>query len=1049
MRSRCFHRRRLVLVVLLLAWVTAGAERLPIKTYTTTDGLAHNVINKIVRDSRGFLWFCTADGLSRFDGYAFANFGTEQGLPLSTVNDILETSKGEYWIATTGGLVRFNPKGVAQSRVVNANEVRSDPPPMFAVVLPEASDRRARFITSLFQGSDGRVWCGSFKGLYLLDTNGGKLALLPVDIGMPGDYPEQRYVNDLVEDGYGSLWIAAPSGLYRRWSDGTVARYTRQDGLPDDFLHDLLRDHQGQLWVSTRSAGFFRLTFDQSHAAPSVAETITPRDFVQSEWINQVFETSEHKLWAATARGLLEVLPSGDAAGRRYRVYTSRNGLSDYNITSLGEDGGGNLWLGGANGNGVMRLARNGFVTYGDQDGILSVNAIFADRAGGVCFRGFVLGDKRASIFEGGQIDPLKEPDFWPLFGRFDGQRISWFMPDTLKGRFGWVNEGVTLQARNGEWWVANRGLYHFPVADAFTTLKTMQPLEYFGKDSVLGNRQVWRLFEDSRERIWISIIDSAGNGLARWDRQTQSVRDLDASPNLPSLHDELPRSFGEDKTGNVWIGFNAGLAREHGDQFSFFTTNDGVPAGSIQAIYTDRAGRIWFASSRGGLARVDEPGADHPVFKSYTTNEGLSSNSIDVITEDLRGSIYAGSVRGLDELEPATSRIKHFTTADGLASGAFLSSFRDRNGTLWFSTSKGLSRFTPAVDEPASTAPTVLITGLLVAGSTRAISALGEKEISLPDLNPNQNAIQINFVGLSFVPGDVLRYQYRLGDAEWSQPGEQRVVNFANLSGGTYRFMVRAVNSDGVVSSEPALMTFRVLPPLWLRWWFLLLAGLTGALFIYAIYRYRVMRLLEVANMRTRIATDLHDDIGSNLTRISILSEVAKQQFGNGKHGSHNPLTSIAEIARESVASMSDIVWAIDPERDSLRDLTRKMRQHADEVFTLQDIDLQFNAPDPTQELKLGVNVRRDLLLIFKETVSNAVRHSGCSCVVIDFSADNRRLSLRVADNGTGFTPKSESDGHGLLSMRRRAAKLGGDLQIASDSSGTVVTLSVPITLS
>src|SRR5437773_6658248 len=126
----------------------------------------------------------------------------------------------------------------------------------------------------------------------------------------------------------------------------------------------------------------------------------------------------------------------------------------------------------------------------------------------------------------------------------------------------------------------------------------------------------------------------------------------------------------------------------------------------------------------------------------------------------------------------------------------------------------------------------------------------------------------------------------------------------------------------------------------------------------------------------------------------------------------------------------MSDIVWAIDPERDSLRDLTRKMRQHADEVFTLQDIDLEFNAPETTQDLKLGVDLRRDLLLIFKETVSNAVRHSRCSRVVIDFSADNRRLSLRVADNGRGFIPKAVSDGHGLLSMRRRAEKLGGDLQ-------------------
>ena len=1036
-----------LLGIILLTALPAHTERLPIKNYTTADGLAHNIVNKIVRDSRGFLWFCTADGLSRFDGYAFTNYGTNQGLPHASVNAILETREGDYWVATGGGLVHFNPNGAPSSRVVTVNEAPRDVPPMFAVVVPEDADRRARYITSLLEGHDGRVWCGTYKGLYRLDASGRQLTLLPVEIGMPGDYPEQRYINDLVEDRYGSLWIASAAGLYRRWSDGEAARYTKHDGLLEDFLHDLLLDHQGQLWVSTRSSGIFRLSFDETRALPTIAFTLTPRDFTQSEWVNQLFETSDHKLWAATARGLLEFIPEGEAEGRQYRAYTPKNGLSDHNITTLGEDAGGNLWLGGANGTGTMRLARNGFVTYGEQDGVVMVNAIFGDRAGGVCFRGFVLGDERASIFEGGRVDLLSEANFVPRFGRFDGQRITWFMPDALKDKsLGWVNEGVTMQAQSGDWWIAN-GLYHFPVADNFTQLKTTRPVAYFGNASVLGARQVWRLFEDSRARIWISMIDSAGNGLAIWERESQGLQELTGTANLPSLHEDLARSFGEDRAGNIWIGFNTGLARARGQQFSFFSTKEGVPAGSIQAIYTDHTGRVWVASSRGGLACIDNPNAAYPAFTSYTTTEGLSSNSIDVITEDLQGHIYAGTGRGLDELDPATGRVKHFTTADGLASGAFLSAFCDRNGTLWFGTSKGLSRFTPAVDDKPSTPPAILITGLRVAGSTHLVSALGESQITLPALAANQNEVQIDFVGLSFVPGDVLRYQYKLGDADWSRPTEQRVVNFANLSPHGYRFLVRAVNSDGAISSEPAVVTFTILPPFWLRWWFLTLALLAFATLAYAIYRYRVNRLLEVANMRTRIATDLHDDIGANLTRISILSEVAKQQFGNGDQDSRNPLTSIAEIARESVASMSDIVWAIDPERDSLRDLTRKMRQHADEVFTLREIDLKFNAPDPDKDLKLGVDVRRDLLLIFKEAVSNAARHSQSSRVVIDFSADSQRLSLRVADNGTGFDSTSESAGHGLVSMRRRAQKLNGSFEIDSSAGhGTRVSVAIPL---
>jgi ligand-binding sensor domain-containing protein len=119
---------------------------------------------------------------------------------------------------------------------------------MFTTVVPQDTDRHAQVVTALLEGHDGTLWCGTYKGLYRLDSSGGRLALLPVDIGMPADYAERRYVNDLVEDRYSSLWIASPSGLYRRWADGTTARYTSRDGLPGNFLHDLLLDHLGQLW---------------------------------------------------------------------------------------------------------------------------------------------------------------------------------------------------------------------------------------------------------------------------------------------------------------------------------------------------------------------------------------------------------------------------------------------------------------------------------------------------------------------------------------------------------------------------------------------------------------------------------------------------------------------------------------------------------------------------------------------------------------------------------------------------------------------------------
>jgi signal transduction histidine kinase len=426
----------------------------------------------------------------------------------------------------------------------------------------------------------------------------------------------------------------------------------------------------------------------------------------------------------------------------------------------------------------------------------------------------------------------------------------------------------------------------------------------------------------------------------------------------------------------------------------------------------------------------------------------GLSANNTAVITEDIYGRIYVATGRGLDQLDPETGRIKHFTTDDGLAPGGIIGVFRDSTGALWFGTHRGLSRFVPPPVETALPPP-ILITGLRVAGERRIVSALGETGIALADLAPDRNELQIDFVALGFAPGEVLRYQYRLegSDADWGALSKQRTVNFASLAPGRYRFLVRAVNSDGVASANPATVSFTILRPVWQRWWFVSLAALVVGLTSLAFYRSRIKRIVELERVRTRIATDLHDDIGANLTRISILSEVAKQQNGAGPVG--QMLSSIADIARESVASMSDIVWAINPERDNLLDLTRRMRRLAEEVFTARDIRLRFTAPETAQELKLDVHLRRDLYLIFKEAVNNAARHSGCTRAEIELRVEEAQIHLTVSDDGRGFDPALASEGNGLHSMHNRAAALGGQLEVESGAgNGSRVRLRVPLAL-
>jgi two-component sensor histidine kinase len=328
-------------------------------------------------------------------------------------------------------------------------------------------------------------------------------------------------------------------------------------------------------------------------------------------------------------------------------------------------------------------------------------------------------------------------------------------------------------------------------------------------------------------------------------------------------------------------------------------------------------------------------------------------------------------------------------------------------------------------------------------------LSRLGESEVPPLELNPNQNQLNIDFVGLNFGSGEALRYEYRLegADENWSLPSEQRSVNYANLAPGRYRFLVRAVNLEGGLSVTPATFAFRVLPPVWQRWWFLALFALALGVLVYSLYRYRVARILEVANIRTRIATDLHDDIGASLSLIAMLSEVAQRQWQQGSAKISESLSSIAEASRESVGAMSDIVWAVNPRKDRLSELIKRMRRFASDVLSARNIQLQFEA-DCGSDVELEADARREILSIFKEGVNNIARHAACYVATVDILFAKQWITLTLNDDGQGFDVANPTEGNGLDNMRQRARKLGGELEVSSQPGhGVRLTLRIPLT--
>jgi signal transduction histidine kinase/ligand-binding sensor domain-containing protein len=1035
--------------VLLLLPSRVDGERLPIRAYTTADGLAHNRVNAIVRDSRGFLWFATNDGLSRFDGYTFTNYSVEQGLPHRQVMDLLETRRGELWVATFGGLVHFRPDGVPGDRIVGAHAA-GGVTPMFATIVPADDDPRARAILALLEARDGTIWCGTRKGVFRLERAGGRFDLRPVAIGLLAAYPEQQYVNDLVEDEHGALWFATFSGLYRRWSDATAARYAmaqlagpRYTNLDRsyDMLHSVTKDRRGRIWIAARGLGFFRLAADGSHQTPTIDELYAyPKE--RASWIEQVLETSDGRLWATSNLGLLEARQRGSVAPQLI-VYNRGNGLSHQELTALTEDVAGNLWIGTWS-NGAMKVARNGFVTYGREDGIALSADVFDDATGAMYVLAGVI--EKRTAHEGSRA---RDDESYPAhFGRFDGRRFQWFKPGPPFD-WGWVGERSLIRTRNREHWLASGyGLFRYPPLATFEAIRTAKPLRIFDMKDGLPATQVYRLFEDSRRDVWFSVISATRNGLFRWARATDALRNMAAVAGFPPTEDELPRAFGEDADGNVWIGLNDGVARYRNDTFTLFTTANGMPLGRIVHIHTDKAGRLWLASAYSGLVRVDHTTAAAPAFARYTTAQGLSSNNLEVITDDRQGRLYLATARGVDQLDPGTGAVRPFTTDDGLAPGTVMSVARDRTGALWFATQTGVSRLVPP-PVAAAPPPAILITGVSIGGRPWPVSAIGETSLALPDLPPAGHHLQIDFASLQFASGERLRYQYRLegADEDWGSLTSRRSISFASFSPGTYRFVVRAASADGIVSAEPAVVSFTVLPPFWLRWWFVTVAALAVVAAALAFHRYRLARTLELEWVRTRIATDLHDDIGANLTRIAILSEVARQQSKDRDPGLGAPLAAIADIARDSVATMSDIVWAINPERDTLRDVVRRMRDHAEEMFESREVRVLLDLPDLTQPARLGVNLRRDLYLVFKEAINNAARHSKCSTIAITLRATASELSLEVIDDGRGFETRRSNEGNGLGTMSRRAERLGASLDVVSAAgSGTSVRLRMPI---
>jgi hypothetical protein len=519
-------------------------------------------------------------------------------------------------------------------------------------------------------------------------------------------------------------------------------------------------------------------------------------------------------------------------------------------------------------------------------------------------------------------------------------------------------------------------------------------------------------------------------------------------------------------RDGTLWIATPGAVTLCKDDKISHLTEKDGLLTPDQDYIYEASDGTIYLASKFGvqtwRSGRIDTLsgavgfvvhsigesdkgqlliGTDNGLLvreKGQYTRilQGLTHPSIYGIVADDSGRIYLATQRGitvLDKLsESGTTSSLRFL--DGLASDECSENacLRDRKGRLWFGSIRGVSCYDPGRILPAVKPPAVHIKRFRLFEQDYTVHE------SIRDaFQYNQNYFKFDFVGIHYSASHKVRYRYRMSgvDPNWVET-KQTFVQYTNLNDGRYRFEVMARSESGPWS-VPATLAFTIRPPIWETWWFISLAVLLGATLVAGIVTLRYQHLLSIERLRTRIAADLHDRVGSGLTEISILSEV------HAKSTDKAPaiLDKVGNIAKDLLDNMSDIVWLINPRQDSLLDLLIRLKDGYEDVLSCLGITLHTEQLKSVASVHLPMEYRQNLYLIMKEAINNCLKHSQCRQISLEAQVDNKRLSVTLRDDGRGFYSDRSGKGNGLFNMQHRAAAIGGTLQVLTNpGQGTVV---------
>jgi signal transduction histidine kinase/ligand-binding sensor domain-containing protein len=982
-----------------------GGLTLTFRSWQREQGLPQNSVRALAQTRDGYLWIGSDDGVVRFDGVRFVSFGLREGLRSGPVRTLFEDSRGALWIGTLGsGLTRW------QNGQFTTFMMRDGLP--------------ADSVTALAEDSQGQLWVGTEAGLAVWQD--GRLAAPGIAEQFKG-----RAITALHKSRQGVLWLGTAGAGIFRLVEGKFTALTDSavEGLLQD-PHCLLEDKAGRIWVGAGDDFVLCRDGDQWRRYR------IPRHLAKP-FVSALAEEPDGTVWAGSVSEGLFQFKEG-----RLAAVNASSGLLDNSVECLLVDREDNLWVG--TGAGVNRLRRSSLLVFGQNEG-LGYGPVqgLAEIVPGVIW----AGKPNEGLY------------------RWEGRSFSRLTEAGLSGRY---SEVVSLlMTRDGACWMSGAGgLWRFK-----------DPKNAPGQAEMAGpaGLNVIALAEEWDGGVWAGTREGQVWGLRRgeWLAQTNYSQSHPITALL------------EDRDGTMWIGTGGGgLYRYRDASRAWFKKGGGLLSDWIRTLHLDDTGALWIGTAGGGLSRLRD---DQLV--SFTTREGLPDNTISQILEDATGRLWLGSNRGiacvskseLEELAAGKTTVVYpqvYDRAEGMpseecAGGFYPAGLKTRSGRLCFATLKGIVVADPRPQSTDAPPPAVVLEETMIdgvaadmrtpqatTGQTRTLNNIPVPESEIR-VGPGKHRLEFRYTGMNFSAPERLRFRYRLEplDTDWVEAGTRRTAFYSYVPPGQYRFHVIACNSGGTWNEAGAALSLIVMRHWWESWWFIglaalgLMASVAGAVRLAEKRKlHRRLKLLEqeraLEHERARIAQDLHDDLGSSLTRISLLSDLARTDRDNPSQVEAH-LQKISQSSGQTVRALEEIVWALRPGSDSLQSLVEYIAHFANELFEGDGAHCRLDLPHDLPAHSLPPEMRHNIFLIVKEALTNALKHSHAREVRVQAKTSAQILDIVVQDDGRGFEaqalPSSPGKGHGLGNMRRRAADMGGTLAVESvPGQGTTVRLSV-----